>query len=269
LESNVALRVQDTDSADRFIVSGRGELHLAILIETMRREGYEFAVSKPEVIFKDGPEGRLEPVEHVYLEVAGDFLGPVSEMMGRRRANLLDMRYGEDGTVYAEYLTPTRGLLGFRQPFLIATRGTGIFHALFHGYQPYLGDINTRDRGSLVALETGQVTSYALMNLQERGVLFVTPEDEVYAGQVVGQYSRDDDLVVNVCKTKHLTNHRKSFAEINVGLTPPRILSLDDAIDYLGVDELLEVTPEALRVRKKQLNHDIRQRATKRAREAA
>jgi GTP-binding protein len=160
-------------------------------------------------------------------------------------------------------------LLGFRQPFLIATRGTGIFHALFHGYQPYLGDINTRDRGSLVALETGQVTSYALMNLQERGVLFVTPEDEVYAGQVVGQYSRDDDLVVNVCKTKHLTNHRKSFAEINVGLTPPRILSLDDAIDYLGVDELLEVTPEALRVRKKQLNHDIRQRATKRAREAA
>jgi GTP-binding protein len=268
LESNVALRVQDTDSTDRFIVSGRGELHLAILIETMRREGYEFAVSKPEVIFKDGPEGLLEPVEHVYLEVAGDFLGAVSEMMGRRRANLLDMRYGEDGTVYAEYLTPTRGLLGFRQPFLIATRGTGIFHALFHGYQPYLGDINTRDRGSLVALETGQVTSYALMNLQERGVLFVTPEDEVYAGQVVGQYSRDDDLVVNVCKTKHLTNHRKSFAEINVGLTPPRILSLDDAIDYLGVDELLEVTPEALRVRKKQLNHDIRQRATKRAREA-
>jgi GTP-binding protein len=265
LESNVALRVQETDSADRFIVSGRGELHLAILIETMRREGYEFAVSKPEVIFKEGPAGPMEPIEHVYLEVAEEFLGAVSEMMGRRRANLLDMRYGEDGTVYAEYLVPTRGLLGFRQPFLIATRGTGIFHTLFHGYEPYQGEINTRDRGSLVALETGKVTSYALMNLQERGIMFVTPDDAVYAGQVVGQYTREDDLVVNVCKTKHLTNHRKSFAEINVGLTPPRILSLDDAIDYLGLDELLEVTPQSLRMRKKELNHEIRQKAAKRA----
>jgi GTP-binding protein len=269
LESNVALRVQDTDSADRFIVSGRGELHLAILIETMRREGYEFSVSKPEVIFRDGPDGLREPLEHVYLEVSGDYLGAVSEMVGRRKGSLLNMRYGEDGTVYAEYLVPTRGLLGFRQPFLIATRGTGIFHTLFHGYEPYLGDINTRDRGSLVALETGQVTSYALMNLQERGILFVTPEDQVYAGQVVGQYSREDDLVVNVCKTKHLTNHRKSFAEINVGLTPPRILSLDEAIDYLDVDELLEVTPKSLRVRKKQLDHNVRQRAAKQARQEA
>jgi GTP-binding protein len=265
LESNVAMQVQETDSADRFIVSGRGELHLAILIETMRREGYEFAVSKPEVIFKDGPQGRLEPIEHVYLEVANDYLGPVSEMMGRRKANLLDIRYGEDGTVYGEYLVPTRGLLGFRQPFLIATRGTGIFHTLFHGYERYQGDINTRDRGSLVALETGQVTSYALMNLQERGIMFVTPEDHVYAGQVVGQYTRDDDLVVNVCKTKHLTNHRKSFAEINVGMTPARILSLDDAIDYLDTDELLEVTPHSLRVRKRELDHNVRQRAAKQA----
>lgn len=269
LESNVALRVQDTESAERFIVSGRGELHLAILIETMRREGFEFAVSKPEVIFRDGSEGLQEPVEHVYLEVGGDYLGAVSEMVGRRKGSLINMRYGEDGTVYAEYLVPTRGLLGFRQPFLIATRGTGIFHTLFHGYEPYLGDINTRDRGSLVALETGQVTSYALMNLQERGILFVTPEDQVYAGQVVGQYSREDDLVVNVCKTKHLTNHRKSFAEINVGLTPPRILSLDEAIDYLDVDELLEVTPHALRVRKKQLDHNVRQRAAKQAKQEA
>lgn len=269
LESNVALRVQDTESADRFIVSGRGELHLAILIETMRREGYEFSVSKPEVIFRDGPDGLREPLEHVYLEVGGDYLGAVSEMVGRRKGSLINMRYGEDGTVYAEYLVPTRGLLGFRQPFLIATRGTGIFHTLFHGYEPYLGDINTRDRGSLVALETGQVTSYALMNLQERGILFVTPEDQVYAGQVVGQYSREDDLVVNVCKTKHLTNHRKSFAEINVGLTPPRILSLDEAIDYLDVDELLEVTPHALRVRKKQLDHNVRQRAAKQAKQEA
>ncbi len=266
LESNVALRVEETDNADRFSVSGRGELHLAILIETMRREGYEFAVSKPEVIFKDSPEGRREPVEHVYLEVANDYLGAVTEMMGRRRGTPLGMRYGEDGTVYSEFLVPTRGLLGFRQPFLIATRGTGIFHALFHGHEPYMGDINIRDRGSLVALETGKVTSYALMNLQERGIMFITPDDDVYGGQVVGQYTRDDDLVVNVCKTKHLTNHRKSFAEINVGLTPPRILSLDDAIDYLGIDELLEATPEALRIRKRELSHETRQRATKRAR---
>ena len=266
LERNVALRVEETDTPDRFVVSGRGELHLAILIETMRREGYEFAASKPEVIFKDGPGGQLEPVEHVYLEVGGDYLGVVSEMMGRRKASLLDLRYGEDGTVYAEYLAPVRGLLGFRQPFLIATRGTGIFHTLFHGYEPFLGEINTRDNGSLVALEAGSVTTYALTNLQERGILFVSPEDQVYGGQVVGQYSRNGDLVVNVCKSKHLTNHRKSFAEITIGLTPPRLLSLDEAIEYLGDDELLEVTPRFLRVRKKELNHELRQKAVKRGR---
>ncbi len=265
LESNVALRVEETDSADEFIVSGRGELHLAILIETMRREGYEFAVSKPEVIFQDGPDGLREPMEHVYLEVAEEYLGAVSEMIGRRRGEPLALRYGEDGTIYAEYLVPTRGLLGFRQPFLMATRGTGIVHTLFHGYEPVQGEIDTRDLGSLVALETGAVTSYALNNLQQRGVMFITPGDEVYAGQVVGQYIRDDDLVVNVCKTKHLTNHRKSFAEINVGLTPPRLMSLDEAIEYLGRDELLEVTPRSLRVRKKVLNHDIRQKTAKRA----
>jgi GTP-binding protein len=264
LESNVALRVQETGSADQFIVSGRGELHLAILIETMRREGYEFAVSKPEVIFQEGPGGLREPTEHVFLEVAEEYLGPVSEMMGRRRGEPVTMRYGEDGTVYAEYLVPTRGLLGFRQPFLMATRGTGILHTLFHGYEPVQGEIDTRDLGSLVALETGQVTSYALTNLQQRGTMFVAPGDEVYAGQVVGQYIRDDDLVVNVCKTRHLTNHRKSFAEINVGLTPPRLMSLDEAIEYLGRDELLEVTPRSLRVRKKVLNHETRQKTAKR-----
>lgn len=264
LESNVALRVQETGSADQFIVSGRGELHLAILIETMRREGYEFAVSKPEVIFQEGSDGLQEPTEHIFLEVAEEYLGPVSEMMGRRRGEPVAMRYGEDGTVYAEYLVPTRGLLGFRQPFLIATRGTGILHTLFHGYEPVQGEIDTRDLGSLVALETGQVTSYALTNLQQRGTMFVVPGDEVYAGQVVGQYIRDDDLVVNVCKTKHLTNHRKSFAEINVGLTPPRLMSLDEAIEYLGGDELLEVTPRSLRVRKKVLNHETRQKTAKR-----
>jgi GTP-binding protein len=269
LENNVALRVQETDANDRFIVSGRGELHLAILIETMRREGYEFAVSKPEVIMKEGESGPLEPVEKVYLEVAGDYLGTVSEMMGRRRGSLVDMRYGEDGTVYIEYLVPTRGLLGFRQPFLIGTRGTGILHTLFHGYEPYLGDIDTRDRGSLVAMEMGMVTAYALTNLQERGILFVKPGDEVYGGQVVGQYVRDDDLVVNVCKMKHLTNHRAASADILVGLTPPRIMSLDEAIEYLSSDELLEVTPQSLRIRKRILVHETRLKSAKRAKEAA
>ena len=263
LESNVSLRVQETDSADQFIVSGRGELHLAILIETMRREGYEFAVSKPEVIFKESPNGRLEPIEHVFLEVSGEFLGALSEMMGRRRASLLDIRYGEDGTVYTEYLAPTRGLLGFRQPFLMATRGAGIFHTLFRGYEPFLGEINTHDHGSLVALETGMVTTYALTHLQPRGDLFVSPGDQVYGGQVVGHHVRDTDLVINVCKAKHLTNHRQSTSEITVPLTPPRILSLDDAMEYLGGDELLEVTPRSLRVRKKVLGHESRYKAGK------
>jgi GTP-binding protein len=269
LENNVALRAEDTGANDRFIVSGRGELHLAILIETMRREGYEFAVSKPEVIMKEGPEGPMEPVEHVFLEVSGDYLGAVSEMMGRRRGNMLDMRYGEDGTVYVEYLVPTRGLLGFRQPFLISTRGTGILHALFHGYEPYLGDIDTRDRGSLVSMETGMVTAYALTNLQERGILFVKPGDEVYSGQVVGQYARDDDLVVNACKMKHLTNHRASGSDVLVGLTPPRTMSLDEAIEYLSMDELLEVTPESLRIRKRILTHETRLKLAKKAKDAA
>jgi GTP-binding protein len=265
LERNVAMRVEDTDSADKFVVSGRGELHLAILIETMRREGYEFSVSKPEVIFKEEAGQLVEPVEHVFVEVPNEYLGTVNEMMGRRRAETLDVKYGEDGTVYSEFLAPVRGLLGFRQRFLTATRGTGILHTLFHGYKPYSGEIVTRDNGSLVALETGPVTNYALTNLQERGILFVSPEDDVYGGQVVGQYTRNGDLVVNVCKTKHLTNHRKSFAEINVGLTPPRIMSLDEAVEYLGQDELLEVTPSSLRVRKKELKHDIRQKEAKRA----
>lgn len=265
LENNVALRVEETDSADQFIVSGRGELHLAIVIETMRREGYEFCVSRPEVIYKETPEGLLEPIEHVYLEVASEYVGALTEMMGSRRGNMLDLRYGDDGTVYAEYLVPTRGMLGFQQLFLVSTRGTGIVHTLFHDYEPFLGEMEMREHGSLVALEAGSVTTYALTNLQQRGILFVRPGDEVYGGQVVGQHIRNEDLVINVCKAKHLTNMRKSYSDIVVGLTPPRILSLDDAIEYLGGDELLEITPQSLRVRKKELDHNIRHRALKKA----
>ncbi len=271
MERNVALRITEVDGAGvqggTFLVAGRGELHLAVLIETMRREGYEFAVSRPEVIFREGEEGLLEPVEELYVEVLADYLGAVSEMLGRRRGQLQNIRYGDEGTVYCEYLVPTRGMLGFRQPFLTATRGTGIFHTLFHGYVPYMGDIETREHGSLVALETGTVTSYALEQLQQRGTFFVRPGDQVYAGQVVGQHIRDEDLVLNVCRTKALTNFREKPKQDSEGLMATRTLSLDDAIEYLGDDELLEVTPQSLRIRKKELRHEVRQRAAKRARQ--
>ena len=265
LERNVALRVQETDVASNFIVSGRGELHLAILIETMRREGYEFAVSRPEVIFRESAQGLLEPVEQMYLEVANDYLGTVTEMLGMRRGQLQHIRYGDDGTVYCEFILPTRGTLGFRQPFLTATRGTGIFHTLFRGYEPFMGEIDAQSRGSLVALETGSVTGYALRELQQRGAFFSQPGDEVYAGQIVGEHIRDEDLVINVCKAKQMTNFRDKPKQDNEGLNTARQMSLDDAIEYLSDEDLLEVTPAALRLRKKELRHETRMRASKRA----
>lgn len=265
LERNVAMRVEETDTANNFIVSGRGELHLAILIETMRREGYEFAVSRPEVILRETDEGLMEPMEQLYLEVLNDYMGTVTEMLGTRRGVMQDIRYGEDGTVYCEFLVPTRGMLGFRQPFLTATRGTGIYHTLFHGYVPYTGEIVMQNHGSLVALESGSVTSYALKDLVQRGSFFVQPGDEVYSGQVVGEHIREEDLVVNICKTKQLTNFRDKPKQDNEGLNATRRLSLDDAIEYLATDDLLEVTPVALRIRKKELRHEIRMRELKRA----
>ncbi len=270
LESNVALRVEETDRAGEFVISGRGELHLAILIETMRREGYEFSVSRPEVIFKKGELGELlEPIEHVFLEVHNDFLGAVSEMLGRRRGRMINIRYGDDATIYVEYLVPTRGILGFRQPFLTSTRGTGIFHALFHGYEPFQGDIDTSDNGSLISMETGPVSAYALTNLQQRGIFFIRPAEEVYSGQIVGENTRDEDLVVNVCKTKHLTNHRAGQTGMDEGLNGVRNMSLDDCIEYLTDDDLLEVTPISLRLRKKELRHEIRMKTIKKAKKGA
>jgi GTP-binding protein len=265
LESNVALRVQDTDRSGEFIVSGRGELHLAILIETMRREGYEFSVSRPEVIFRHSPEGVLEPIETAFVEVHTDYFGAVSEMMGKRRGELLNIRYGDDGTVYAEFNIPTRGMLGFRQPFLTATRGTGIFHTLLRGYEAFRGGIDMQEIGSLVSLETGPVSGYALQHLVQRGTFFWAPGEEVYAGQVVGQHIRPEELVINVCRTKNLTGHRAAPKAIVEALPAPRTMSLDECIEYLGPDDLLEVTPESLRIRKKELNHDIRGRQLKRA----
>jgi GTP-binding protein len=266
LESNVALRVKELDKAGEFIVSGRGELHLAVLIETMRREGYEFSVSRPEVIFRDGPDGRLEPVEHLFVEVLQEYWGAVTEMLGRRRGRSQSMKYGEDGTVYAEFHVPTRGILGFRQPFLTATRGTGIYHTLFHGYEPYAGDIEKKELGSLVALETGPVSAYALQHLRSRGTFFVDPPVPVYNGQVVGEHIHEDELVINVCRTKNLTGHRAVPRAIVEALAPARVLSLDESIEYLHDGELLEVTPNSLRIRKLELRHDVRQRTAKRAR---
>ena len=266
LESNVAMRVEDTERSGEFVVSGRGELHLAILIETMRREGYELAVSKPEVIFRQGEGGVHEPIERVFIEVLSEYLGAVSEMLGKRRGRLQDLRHGEDGTVYAEFLVPTRGILGFRQPYLNATRGTGAFNTLFEGYEPMSGPIEIQQFGSLISHETGTTSAYALEHLQQRGTFFISPGDEVYAGQVVGQTIRPEDLVINVCRTKHMTGHRTTPKSILDSLSPPRILSLDDAIEYLGNDELLEVTPDSLRVRKRELHHGLRHRAEKNAR---
>jgi GTP-binding protein len=264
-ERDVALRVEDTDSADVFLVSGRGELHLGILIETMRREGYEFQVSKPEVIFHEGPGGeKLEPVELVEIEVGGDYQGVVVELLGRRQGQMRDMHVRDDGSVHYSYLVPTRGLLGFRQLFLSATRGTGILNSLFYGYEPVMGELETRVNGSLIASESGAVSTYGINQVQDRGTFFVTPGQDVYEGMVVGQHIRDVDLEVNVCKDKHLTNIRNNKGAENIRLEAARTLSLDDAVEYIGDDELVEVTPKGWRIRKKLLSSDDRRREKKR-----
>ena len=269
LRTNVALRVAETDSPDTFLVSGRGELHLAILIETMRREGYEFQVSRPEVILKTSPDGKtLEPFEDVFIETSPETVGVVVEMLGARRGQMVDMHTTADGHTSLQFLVPTRGLLGFRSRFLTATRGAGVMHTLFHGYRPMAGPIQGRASGSLVSWEAGTATTFGLKNAEERGVLFIEPGQQVYAGMVVGEHQRPGDLDVNVCKKKHLTNMRAASADIEVRLTPPRRLSLDDAIEYLADDELLEVTPAAFRIRKRILSAHERGRRSKNARKA-
>ncbi len=264
LERDVALRVADTETNDAFSVSGRGELHLTILIETMRREGYEFQVSRPEVIFKEVDGQKLEPIEQVEIEVSEQYQGTVIELMGARRGIMRDMSYREDGTIHMVFHVPTRGLLGFRQTFLTATRGEGIVNSLFMGYEPLAGELSTRTNGSLIASESGTATTFGLYGAQERGQLFITPGTDVYEGMVVGQHIRNRDLEVNVCRKKHLTNMRSSGADEALRLEPPRVLSLDDAIEYIGDDELVEVTPKSFRLRKKLLSIDDRKREQKR-----
>ena len=261
LERDVALKVADTDSADTFTVSGRGELHLAILIENLRREGYELQVSRPQVIERMEDGQRLEPYEILEIEVSQEQLGPVVELAGRRRGALMDMKYRDDGSAHCVYKIPTRGLLGFRQSFLTNTRGQGVMNTLFAGYGPYAGDIDSRNLGSLIAWEDGLTTTFGLAQAQERGQLFIDAGVEVYEGMVVGEHIRERDLEVNVVRKKHLTNMRSSNSDIAVRLDGVRNLSLDDAIEFLAEDELLEVTPKNYRIRKKVLAKQDRDRA--------
>ena len=265
IRSNLALRVEDTGSSDTLLVSGRGELHLAILIETMRREGYEFHVSRPEVILQTSPSGQiLEPFEEVRIEIHSDDIGAVMDSLNNRQGMLQDMVESSTGTVLLTFLAPTRGILGFRHHFLTMTKGTGVLNTSFDSYAPQVGSVEVRSHGSLVAYETGIATTFGLKNAEERGVLFIEPGMEVYHGMVVGENKRPDDIEVNVCKSKHLTNMRNNIREINQRLVTPREMSLDQFIEYLADDELLEVTPKNLRIRKRVLDHNIRNRELKR-----
>ena len=268
LRTNVSLRVEETESAENFLVSGRGELHLGILIETMRREGYEFQVSRPEVIFHKADDGALlEPYEEVHIETSNETVGAVVEMLGVRRALMQEMHDAGQGMTRMVYIAPTRGLLGFRYQFLTSTRGAGVMHTIFHGYDELAGPMSTRQTGSLVAWEEGDTTAYALKNAEERGTLFVGPGVSVYEGMVVGENARGADMPINVCKKKHLTNIRSAGADMEIRLTPPRRMSLDEAIEYLSDDELLEVTPESYRIRKRILGTEERGKQTKKAKE--
>ncbi|HLI28583.1 MAG TPA: translational GTPase TypA [Chloroflexota bacterium] len=261
LETNVALRVEETASPDEFLVAGRGELHLAILIETMRREGYEFQVSRPEVITREENGHLLEPIEELVIDTTEEYVGAVAEALGKRQATLQNLVHDGHGGVRLEYRIPTRGLIGFRQQFLTATRGNGTMASRLVGYAPWAGEIPQPRNGVLVAWETGTATAYGLANAQERGITFIEPGTPVYEGMIVGLNSRDDDLPINVCKEKKQTNMRASTAEISVRLTPAVQLSLEQALDFIQDDELLEVTPAGFRLRKRLLSLEERRRA--------
>lgn len=262
LNTDVSLRVEETDSPDSYKVSGRGELHLSVLIENMRREGYEFAVSKAEVLYHTDENGKkTEPMELAYIDVPDDCSGAVISKLGTRKGNLLDMKSISGGYTRLKFRIPSRGLIGYRGEFLTDTKGNGIINTIFDGYEPYCGDIAYRKSGSLIAFETGESVAYGLFSAQDRGTLFIGPGQKVYSGMIVGSSSRAEDIELNVCKKKHLTNTRSSSADEALTLVPPRILSLEQAIDFIDVDELLEVTPESLRIRKRILDPTLRKRA--------
>ena len=262
LNTDVSLRVEETENADNYKVSGRGELHLSVLIENMRREGYEFAVSKAEVLYKTDESGKkLEPMETAFVDVPDEFTGTVIEKLSQRKGELQGMNSIGSGYTRLEFSIPARGLIGYRGEFLTDTKGNGILNTSFDGYAPYKGDIQYRKQGSLIAFETGESVTYGLYSAQERGSLFIGPGEKVYSGMVVGQNAKTDDIELNVCKTKHLTNTRSSSADEALRLTPPRILSLEQALDFIDTDELLEVTPKSLRIRKKILDSRLRKRS--------
>ena len=264
LNTDVSLRVEDTESADSFKVSGRGELHLSVLIENMRREGFEFAVSKAEVLYKTDEHGKkLEPMERAYIDVPDEFTGSVIEKLSSRKGELLGMSTSNSGYTRLEFLIPARGLIGYRNEFMTDTKGNGILNTAFENYGPYKGDITYRKQGSLIAFESGESITYGLYNAQERGTLFIGAGQKVYAGMVIGQNAKAEDMEVNVCKRKQLSNTRSSGSDDALRLSPPRILSLEQALDFIETDELLEVTPENLRIRKKILDPTLRKRASR------
>ena len=261
LNTDVSLRVEETENADSFKVSGRGELHLSVLIENMRREGYEFAVSKAEVLYKKDANGKLlEPLETAYVDVPDEFTGTVIDKLSQRKGELQNMSASNGGTTRLEFSIPARGLIGYRGEFMTDTKGNGILNTSFDGYAPYKGDIQYRKQGSLIAFETGESVTYGLYSAQERGTLFIGAGEKVYAGMVIGQNGKTDDIELNVCKTKHLTNTRASGSDEALRLTTPRTLSLEEALDFIDTDELLEVTPKSLRIRKKTLDARMRKR---------
>lgn len=261
LNTDVSLRVEETETTESFKVSGRGELHLSVLIENMRREGYEFSVSKAEVLFKEDENGNtLEPMERTLIDVPDEFTGIVIEKLGQRKGEIVNMHTSDTGNTRIEFSIPSRGLIGYRGDFLTDTKGTGIMNTIFDGYGPYKGDIQYRKTGSLIAFETGESITYGLYNAQERGVLFIGPATKVYSGMIIGQNPKADDIEVNVCKRKQLTNTRASGSDDALKLSPPRILSLEQALEFIETDELLEVTPKNLRIRKKILDPTLRMR---------
>ena len=262
LNTDVSLRVEETENMDSFKVSGRGELHLSVLIENMRREGYEFAVSKAEVLYKEDENGKkTEPMELAYVDVPDEFSGAVIQKLSARKGELLNMGTGSGGYTRLEFSIPSRGLIGYRGEFMTDTKGNGILNTIFDGYGPYKGDLNYRANGSLIAFEAGEAITYGLFNAQERGTLFIGPGEKVYSGMVVGETGRAEDIEINVCKTKHLTNTRTSSSDEALKLVPPKILSLEQALDFIDTDELLEITPQSLRIRKKILDPTLRKRA--------
>ena len=258
LDANVSLRVEETDSSDAFQVSGRGELHLSILIENMRREGYELQVSKPEVIYKKVDGKVMEPVEHLVIDVPEDSIGQIIENLGRRKAEMINMAPGFAGDTRIEFNIPARGLIGFRSEFMTETRGRGVMNHTFNGYQPFKGDIRQRFNGALIAWETGEAVTYGMLQVEDRGVLFIEPGTKVYEGMVVGMNNRDKDLEINVCKRKQLTNMRTSGSDDTVKLKEPRLLTLEESIEFIDDDELVEITPLHIRMRKRYLNKDDR-----------